>query len=279
MAKRIDAHHHLWRYTREEFDWIGDKMAEVRRDFLVQDLVPELDRAAVDAAIAVQARRTVQETEWLLKCAAQTDRIAAVVGWLPLDTPGTAAALQPFLASPKFRGAREIAQGQPQGFLLRPAFQQGLSMLTDAGLVYEILIYADQLAEVVELVDRHPHQTFVLDHAAKPHIAAETLQPWREQLGQLAMRSNVACKLSGLVTEADWRNWTPNDLRPYLDACVESFGPDRLMAGSDWPVCLVATDYLRWWQTLDAYFASFSSDEKDRIFGENATRLYQLATT
>ena len=275
-SRRIDAHHHLWRYVPSEYDWIGDDMASLRRDFLVEDLIAAMERAGVDSAIAVQARCTMAETEWLLECASATDRIAAVVGWLPLTDPHVSAVVERSRSNTLFRGAREVAQGQPPGFLLRPEFQKGITALTGAQLAYDILIYADQLAEATQLVALHPEQTFVLDHAAKPLIARSAIEPWSRDLRELAKRPNVFCKLSGLVTEANWSAWTAEQLSPYLDTCVEAFGPDRLLAGSDWPVCLVATAYKDWWQVLRDFFASYSTEEQEAVFGRNACQAYRL---
>lgn len=272
---RIDAHQHLWRYTSTEFGWISNAMGAIRRDFLPADLERELRAADIDAAVAVQARTTLEETRFLLKCARECERIAGVVGWVDLSAPALPRVLDEF-ADSALAGFREVAQGQPAGFFDRPAFNAGIRDLTVRDLSFDILIYADQLEEATRLVDRHPNQRFVLDHAAKPLIAARQMEPWRAQMTELARRPNVSCKLSGLVTEADWQRWTPADLTPYLDACVVAFTPERVLAGSDWPVCLVASSYTRWWQTLREFFAAFSADEQAAIFGGNAAHFYQL---
>jgi L-fuconolactonase len=276
---RIDAHHHLWRYTAEEFGWITDDMAVLRHDFLVLHLEHVLAGAHVDAAITVQARCTLDETSWLLMCSDLSKRIAGVVGWAPLDSRDVRESLERFSQHAKFVGVREIAQGKPAGFLERRAFQRGIKELTRLNLTYDILIYSDQLEEAIRFVDRHPRQRFVLDHAAKPPIKAGELEPWATHLHELARRENVACKLSGLTTEADWTHWSLETLRPYLDVCVEAFGTSRLLAGSDWPVCLVATSYTRWWQTLSGYFHDFSDPEQGRVFGGNAAATYGLTTS
>ena len=274
-SPRVDAHHHLWNYTAEEYGWIDDSMTELRRDFTTDDLVAAMAAAEVDYAIAVQARRSLEETEFLLHAAA-TPQIAGVVGWAPLTEPSLAATLDRFAGNDALVGLREIAQGQPRGFFDRPEFNRGIEELTRHGLVYDILIYENQLEEATRFVDRHPLQRFVLDHIAKPRIAAAEIEPWAAGLRELARRRNVACKLSGMVTEANWRSWTRADLDPYLDVCVEAFTPSRLMAGSDWPVCLVASAYERWWSVLHEYLGSFSADERAAIFGLNAIREYHL---
>jgi len=282
---QIDAHHHLWRYTPEEFGWISDSMSTIRRDFLPPDLEPELKAAGIDATIAVQARITTAETEFLLACAAQTTRIAGVVGWFPLHPesnagPGVAkqlnADLEKYAANPLLVGIREVAQGQTAGYMDHAGFNDGIRQLTARRLRYDILIYSDQLQEATRLVDRHPNQMFILDHAAKPAIAARQLEPWRAHITELARRPNVACKLSGLITEANWNDWSAEDLAPYIHTCVTAFSPARLLAGSDWPVCLVAGTYTRWWQTLREFFRAFSADEQCAIFGDNARRWYGL---
>lgn len=273
---RVDAHHHLWRYTDEEFGWIEDRAGSLRRDFLPADLEQVMAQAQVDLAVAVQARCSLSETAWLLECAAQSSAIGAVVGWLPLTSTDLAGHLDVFAEDSKLVGVREIVQDQPPGFLLQPAFEHGIRQLTERNLTYDILIRAGQLEEAIRFVDRHPNQAFVLDHAAKPSIAKQIRQPWRSQIAELARRPHVMCKLSGLVTESDWHQWTEDDLRPYLDTCLESFGPARCMAGSDWPVCLVATAYTGWWQVLERWAAPLAEGERRQVFGETAAAFYGL---
>jgi L-fuconolactonase len=273
---RIDAHHHLWRFNDAEFVWIDDSMAVLRRDFLVNELMRELESVAIDGTVAVQARETIEETDWLLECARLSPVIWGVVGWAPLASDELPKILDRFGENQKLVGYREIVQGKPDGYLLQPSFNRGIRELTDRGVSYDILIHERQLAEVTRFVDQHPYQRFVLDHAAKPRISKNELEPWKMNLRELAKRPNVLCKISGLVTEADWQSWNLEALRPYLDACVEAFGPQRLMAGSDWPVCLVASSYSRWWDVLARYFVDFSESETRRIFGENAVVFYRL---
>lgn len=274
---QIDAHHHLWRYNPDEFAWLTEPMASLRRDFLPHDLADALDASGVDSAIAVQARQSLEETDWLLECAKTSSRIAGVVGWAPIDSPDLPLALERYSRARKLVGFREIAQGQPAGFFDRPSFNRGIAELTTRGFVYDVLIYADQLPEAVRFVDRHPNQHFVLDHAAKPRIAARELEPWATHMRELARRPGVSCKLSGLVTEADWSVWDLDSLRPYIDICVEAFGAGRLLAGSDWPVCLVASSHARWWELLREYFANFTLAEQQQVFGGNALEAYRLS--
>jgi L-fuconolactonase len=272
----IDAHHHLWHYSAAEYDWIDDRMTALQRDFLLADLVVELGKAGIDGAVTVQARQTLEETKWLLELAQSCDVIHGVVGWAPLAAPDFEDSVAALATNPKLVGLRHVVQAEPKGFLDDPGFNRGIRALQKIGLVYDLLIVESQLEEAIRFVDRHPHQTFVLDHIAKPRIAAAVIEPWRTHIQELSRRSNVSCKLSGMVTEDSWSSWSLESLRPFFDVVVEAFGPDRLMAGSDWPVCLVATSYPRWWQVLHDYFADFSDKERAAIFGATATRIYNL---
>jgi L-fuconolactonase len=272
----IDAHHHLWRYSAAEYEWIDDSMSALRRDFLPADLLAELVQARVNAAIAVQARQTLEETRWLLDIAQNCEAIRGIVGWAPIASPDFAASLSSLAAEQKLVGLRHIVQAEPKGFLDSAAFNRGIQTLRKTGLTYDLLIVEPQLEEAIRFVDRHPQQIFILDHIAKPKIAAQELEPWRSRIRELSKRSNVACKLSGLVTEDSWSHWSMESLHPYIDAVVEAFGTGRLMAGSDWPVCLLATGYAQWWQFLQSYFASFSQNDKANIFGATAAKFYNL---
>jgi L-fuconolactonase len=275
--RRVDAHHHLWRYSSADYGWIGEEMASLRRDFLIKDLLAELTSAAIDVTVVVQARETLEETTWLLECAQEASLIGGVVGWAPLEDDGILDILSGLHHADKLVGLREIVQNKPDGFLDSKRFNSGVSQLKRLDLTYDLLIQERQLVEAVRFVDRHPCQQFVLDHAAKPRISKGELEPWKTNLRELGLRPNVVCKVSGLATEALWNDWTLDSLRPYLDACVEVFGPNRLMAGSDWPVSLVATGYSGWFELLRVYFQNFSSDEIGRIFGENAIDVYRLS--
>jgi L-fuconolactonase len=272
----IDAHHHLWRYSAIEFAWIDDSMAALRRDFLPADLAVEFAEAGVDGAVAVQARQILEGTRWLLELARSCDAIRGVVGWAPLTAPDFADSVAALATDPKLVGLRHIVQAEPKGFLDGADFNRGIHALEENGLTYDVLIVESQLDETIRFVDRHPHQPFVLDHIAKPKIATAEIEPWRTRMRELSKRGNVCCKLSGMVTEDSWSSWSIESVRPYLDTVVEAFGPDRLMAGSDWPACLVATSYSRWWQTLHNYFADFSNDERAKVFGATAARIYDL---
>ena len=209
---KIDAHHHFWHYNTQDYGWISDEMSVLRRDFLPADLKPELDRAGIERVVSVQARQCVEETEWLLKLAEENDFIAGVVGWLPIASPDFPALLEQFAANPKLRAIRHVVQDEPDDrFILGEAFNQGIDRLLSTHLVYDILIFERHLPYAIEFVKRHSkEQVFVLDHIAKPKIAAGEMHPWADNLRKLAAFPNVFCKLSGLVTEADIHNWTPD---------------------------------------------------------------------
>lgn len=273
----IDAHHHLWRYTPEEYGWIDEPMSALRRDFLPADLKAEMAAAGIDGTVAVQARQTLDETRWLLDLADKTDAIRGVVGWAPIAGEEFPGCMEEFDGRDKLKGLRHVIQGEKdEHYILREDFNSGIRTMLGSGLVYDILIYERHLPQTIDFVDEHPEQVFVLDHVAKPLIAAGALEPWAARMKDLGRRENVWCKLSGMVTEADWKAWTPATLKPYLDVAVEAFGPARLMAGSDWPVCLVATGYAQWFDLLRTYFASFSEHERARVFGGTAIEVYGL---
>lgn len=277
MAETIDSHQHLWRYTSEDYGWIGPQMQQLKRDFLPEDLEREMAAAQVDGAVAVQARQSVEETRWLLDLAAQSLAIRGVVGWLPIVQGDLPSQLSELGDTAKLKGLRHVIQDEPDDdFILREDFNLGIASLLGTGLVYDILIHERHLPQAARFVALHPRQTFVLDHLAKPKITAAEIEPWRTNLFALAAQPNVFCKLSGLVTEGDWEAWTLESLRPYLDAALAAFGPERLMAGSDWPVCLLASGYSRWWETLRGWMSSFKVRHQEMILGETAKSVYRL---
>ena len=276
-AETIDAHHHLWRYTAAEYGWIDEEMQALRRDFLTKDLMAEIVAAGIGGTVAVQARQTLEETRWLLDLADGCAAIRGVVGWAPIAGEEFPACMEEFDGRAKLKGLRHVIQGeQDEHYILREDFNSGIRTMAGSGLVYDILIYERHLEDTIYFVDEHPDQVFVLDHIAKPQIAAGVMEPWAERMHELGKRENVWCKVSGLVTEANWKTWTPETLRPYLDVTVEAFGPERLMAGSDWPVCLVASGYKQWFDLLRSYFAGFSETERERVFGGTAIEVYGL---
>ena len=274
---RIDAHHHFWRFNSDEYDWIDESMACLRRDFLPGDLKPELDRAGFDAAIAVQTRQTLEETKWLLELAEASPFIAGVIGWVDLRSPNLRAQLQEFARNPKLLGVRHIVQSEPDDrFLLQPEFLRGISALEEFDLTYDILIYPRHLPVATEFVQHFPRQRFVLDHLAKPLIKSGSLEPWSSGIRDLAQFPNVFCKLSGLVTEADWKSWKPEHIAPYLDVALECFGPGRLMIGSDWPVCTVAGSYYQVMNIVMEYFSSYPGQVRNAILGGTAEKFWKL---
>jgi L-fuconolactonase len=273
----VDAHQHFWTYDPREYDWIGDDLAAIRRDFLPEDLAREIQAAGVDAVVSVQARQTLEETRWLLDLAERNDFVAGVVGWVPLASASVADTLAELAASPKLRGVRHVLQGEPDpDYAARPDFDRGIASLHGFGLAYDVLVYERQLPAAIALVDRHPDQVFVVDHAAKPRIRDAVLSPWRERMRELARRPNVFCKLSGMATEADLRGWTRASLEPYADVVLEAFGPARSMFGSDWPVCLAACPYSRWLATVRELCGRLSAAEQEMVLGGTARRAYRL---
>ena len=271
----VDAHLHLWRYHASELDWISDEMAAIRRDFLAADAMRELAAAGVHGAVAVQARSTLAENEFLLAQQAACSAILGVVGWVDLRAPDVAAVLARYAG--KLVGVRHIVQSEPDDdFLLRADFQRGVSLLDRFGMTYDLLIVPRQLPAACAFADRNPALRLVLDHLAKPPIAAGGLEPWARNLRELARRPHVCLKMSGLVTEADWARWTPDHLRGYLDVAFEAFGAERILFGSDFPVCLVAASYHRVKRVVDDYCAALSDAERAGILGGNAIAFYRL---
>ena len=274
---RIDAHHHFWKYNPPEYGWISDSMAVLRRDFLPADLKSEISNADIEGVISVQARQSLDETQWLLDLAEQNAFIRGVVGWVPLVSQNVGSHLERFAKRPRLRAVRHVLQDEADdNYMLRDDFNRGLALLKDFDLRYDILIYERHLPQSIQLVDRHPNQIFILDHLAKPQVKAGHLSPWRENLRELARRPNVFGKLSGLVTEADWKHWTSAQIRPCLEVALDAFGPSRLMFGTDWPVCLLASSYGQWHRLVNDFIAPLAPAEQDRIMGLTATHAYGL---
>ena len=272
----IDAHQHFWHYSAAEYGWIDDSMAVLRRDFLPEELRGEMTRTAVDACVAVQARQSIDETRWLLSLADAHAHIAGVVGWFDLQSPDVRADLDRW-SHPMLVGVRHIVQSEADDrFLMRPAFLRGIGQLEAFGLAYDLLIYPRHLACAVEFVSRFERQRFVLDHLAKPNIRGGERETWARDLRRLASYPLVYAKLSGLVTEADWTHWTADQIRPYLDVAFECFGADRLMIGSDWPVCTVAADYARTLDVVREYLSALPSGDRAAVLGGNAQRFWKL---
>lgn len=276
---RIDAHQHFWRYSVAEYGWIEESMATIRRDFMPGDLAVALATAGLQGSVAVQARQTIAETEWLLQLAATHAQIKGVVGWLPLAEQGARVGelLDRYAAHPRFKGVRHVLQAEPESYFADARFNDALEEVSARGLTYDLLIFARQLPAAIAWADRHPSLRIVLDHIAKPVVQGAPAREWREQLRELARRERICCKFSGVVTEVPGWRWTPELLRPYFDVVLEAFGPHRLMFGSDWPVCLVASDYARWFAFVEECVRPLSADERAAILGGTATAFYRLA--
>ncbi len=273
----IDSHHHFWRYNADDFGWLNDAMRDIRRDFLPADLEKTIRAAGVDSVVTVQARQSLEETRWLLDLAAENSFIRGVVGWVPLVAPDLEKILDEFSARPKLRAVRHVLQNLPDDrHMLGADFTRGIKALRIHGLVYDILIFERHLPAAIEFADRHSQQIFVLDHIAKPRIKDQVFAPWGKNIRELARRPNVYCKLSGMVTEADFTSWTEAQLQPYVETVLEAFGPKRLMFGSDWPVCLVACKYARWANLVRGWISQLSAAEQARILGETAVEAYGL---
>ncbi len=276
-CKCIDAHHHLWRYKAADFPWMGEGMEVLRRDYLTNDLEEVAHGAGVSGTIAVQARQSIEETEWLSDLASRSPLIQGVVGWAPLVDANIAPQLERFATLPKIKGMRHILHDEADPlYMLREDFQRGLSLLKNYGLRYDLLIFESHLPQAIALVDRHPEQIFIVDHIAKPRIRERRLSPWRENLKELSRRENVYCKLSGVVTEAEWNCWTEEDLKPYFETVLEAFTAQRTMFGSDWPVLTLAATYERWIATVRNFIAKMSQSEQGRILAGTAVEAYGL---
>ena len=277
MNPRIDSHQHFWQYSPDTHGWITDETDALKRDFLPSDLQPLLAENEIAGCVAVQASQTEQETTFLLSLAGQYDFIKGVVGWVDLQDYNVKHHLARWADHPKLVGIRHQVQDEPdEQFLLRPAFLRSVKALQAFDLTYDLLITERQLPAALSFVAYLPDVKIVLDHLAKPHIAQHELLPWQENIRSLAQYPNVYCKLSGLVTEADWQQWSYDDLMPYLDVAVDAFGTDRLMFGSDWPVCTLSSTYAEVASVINRYFDSFSEEEHAKVFGTNAIDFYQL---
>lgn len=272
----VDAHHHVWDLSVRDQDWIGEG-SPLRRDFTVEDLAPEARAAGVDRTVLVQTVTVPEETPEFLALAAEHELIAGVVGWTDLTRPDVAeelARLRELPGGQYLKGIRHQVQGEPDPvWLLRPDVRRGLIAVADAGLVYDLVVLPHQLPACTKAAASLPELTFVLDHLGKPPIASGTLEPWASDLRALAALPNTVCKLSGMVTEADLASWTVDDLRPYADVVLDAFGPDRLMFGSDWPVCTLAATY---GEVLDLAHRLTGAPERTQIFEATATRVYGL---
>jgi len=276
MNNRIDAHQHFWKFDPVRDSWIDETMLAIRRDFLPEDLLPVLQENQFSGCVAVQASQSEDETNFLVNLSAKNDFIKGVVGWVDLRGVTIEERLNHFSGHKKIKGFRHVVQGESDDFMLRKDFQNGIGALKQFNFTYDILIFHRQLPAAISLANQFPDQPFVIDHIAKPDIKSGDISSWKKGIEEIAKAENTWCKISGMVTEANWKTWKTNDLKPYLDVIFENFSTDKLMFGSDWPVCNVASDYTEVVKTLEDYIAQLSSKDQNKIWYENAISFYNL---
>jgi len=276
--KGIDAHQHFWKYDPQEYDWINAEMSVLKKDFEPTDLNPLLEAQGMRGCVAVQARQTEAENEYLLSLSDSFPEVLGVVGWLDLQADELEEKLEAYRPFGALKGIRHIVQAEPDPeFLLRENFIRGIKLLGEAGLTYDILVFEQQFPAVLRFLERCPDQPFVLDHLGKPTIEGGPTKNWEEGIRRMAEHPNVFCKLSGLVTEADWKNWKFEDFNAFLEVAAEAFGPKRLMFGSDWPVCLLAADsYATVMEIVEQFTSQWAEEEQAAVFGGNAEEFYNL---
>ena len=275
--KRIDAHQHFWKFNSARDSWITEDMAVIRKDFFPEDLRPVLQQNGFDGCVAVQASQSEEETNFLIRLAKQYNFIEGVVGWIDLQADNITERLEHYKTASIVNGFRHVLQGEPQrDLMVQPKFKRGIAALERYNFTYDLLIFPDQVNFSSELVSALPYQKFVIDHIAKPYIKRKEIEQWKNDMQAIAAHPNVFCKISGMVTEADWKEWEKVDFRPYVDVVLNAFGVDRIMFGSDWPVCLVAASYEEMVGIVKDYFSTFSKQEQEQFFGINATRFYNL---
>jgi len=272
----IDTHVHFWQYDKKRDAWITDKMKTLQQDYLPQTLAGTFRRNGIDGCVAVQVDQSELETLFLKELAGSHEMIKGVVGWIDLQSEKLEERLHYFSQYRIIRGWRHIVQAEADDFLLRPAFQEGISLLQPYNYTYDILIYPRQLRSALEFVSKFPEQKMIIDHCAKPDIAGKKIDDWAALMSEIANHSNVYCKLSGLFTEAKWKEWRPAEFYPYLDVVFKVFGTDRLIYGSDWPVILLSGIYVQWKSLLEKYMEHFDEEEKEKVFSGNAAKFYNL---
>lgn len=274
---RIDAHQHFWRYHPHSHGWINDEMAFIRKDFLPEDLLPILKAHQIEGCIAVQADESKEENEMLLSLAGQYSFIKGVVGWVDLLSPNFNEEISSYLNSEKLVGFRCIMQGkEDEIYLKNETFIQHVALLAKLNYTYDLLVYHHQLPSLIKFVDRLPDNKLILDHIGKPNIRQKDFRSWKENISQIAKHPHIYCKLSGMITEADYTQWRYEDIVPYMDAVGEAFGTDRICFGSDWPVCLVAGSYERMIQVAEKWSSQLSVIEQENIFGKNTIKFYNI---
>jgi L-fuconolactonase len=275
---KVDAHQHFWQYNPVDYEWISESMSILKQDRLPADVLPLLQQQGFDAVVAVQARQTESETDLLLALAAQYDFIKAVVGWVDLQSNNLEARLQYYQQFEGLKGFRHIVQDEPdERFLLQKQFINGVKLLSDFDFTYDILVYEKHLPVVLQFLEHFDNQPFVLDHIGKPDIKQPIKESWKNAMYALAQYPHLYCKISGLVTEANWHDWKMNDFKPFLGVIFDAFGVERVMVGSDWPVCLLAApDYASVIGIVENFTKDFSISDKQQIFGENASQFYKI---
>ncbi|OXB11352.1 amidohydrolase [Flavobacterium plurextorum] len=276
MNNRIDSHQHFWKFDPVRDSWIDESMSEIQRDFLPEDLLPLLTENKFSGCVAVQANQSESETNFLVDLASKNDFIKGIVGWVDLRDENISERLHHFSSNKTIKGFRHVVQGEADDFMFRADFRNGISALKKFDFTYDILIFHRQLPAAISLVKDFPNQKFVIDHIAKPDIKSGSIDSWKKGIEEIAKYDNVWCKISGMVTEADWENWTPEDLKPYLDVIFENFSTDKIMYGSDWPVLNIASDYNEVVKTLEDYISKFSIEDQNKIWYENAVSFYNL---
>ncbi|MBG87200.1 MAG: amidohydrolase [Verrucomicrobiales bacterium] len=274
---KIDSHQHFWNYDAVDYSWISEELAVLKRNFTPADLKEELGSVGIDCCVAVQARQTVEEGRWLCSLADDNDFIKGVVGWVDLCSEDADRQMEKLNAHPRFVGVRHVVQDEEDDrFIVGENFMRGISLLEKYELRYDILIFPKQLPATLEFVKQFPDQPFVLDHIAKPLIKDAIIEPWELHIRELARFSNVMCKVSGMVTEADWKGWEVEHFDPFLDVVLDAFGPDRLMYGSDWPVCTLAGSYKQAHSLALRLAEQLSESEQEKFWGGNAAKFYGL---
>ena len=272
----IDSHVHFWKFDKLRDTWITSDMKTLRQDYLPSHLLPTLKRNEIDGVIAVQAEQSEVETHFLVELAKSHDFIKGVVGWIDLRNENIEERLSYFSQYPSIKGWRHIVQSEPNDFLLRKDFQQGIAALAAYNYTYDILIYPQQIRSALEFVARFSRQPFVIDHCAKPVVKTKEIAEWSAGMRVLAQHPNICCKLSGLFTEAEWKQWSPADFYPYLDVVFDAFGTDRIIFGSDWPVMLLSGIYIQWKSMIEKYMENFTPEEREKVMGGNAVNFYRL---
>lgn len=272
----IDSHVHFWIYDKKRNAWITDNMKILKQDYLPENIMQSLKRNDVDGCLAVQASPTEYETHFLVELEKTHSIIKGVVGWVDLQNQNIEERLEYFSQYPGIKGWRHVVQSEPDDFLLREDFQRGIRALSKYDCTYDILIYHHQLKPALEFVSRFPYQKFVIDHCAKPDIKSKSIDEWSRLIKEMAKYENVYCKISGLLTETNWKTWSAKDFYPYLDTAFEAFGTDRLLFGSDWPVMLLSGIYVQWKSLLEKYMENHTEEDRLNVFGENAMKFYNL---